>query len=102
VIGDIDHAAAPVLRKSIDAALAPGGSCLLLDLESCPYLDSGGVSVLLEALRRTRPAGWVGVVAPNPGVLRILSYIGLTVDQHFRVFANLGGALAAPSVPDQI
>jgi anti-anti-sigma factor len=97
VIGEVDHATAPALRASIDAALAQGGSCLLLDLEACPYLDSGGVSVLLDTLRRVRPDGWLGVVGPTPDVFRILSLVGFAVDPHFRVFASLDEARAALS-----
>jgi anti-sigma B factor antagonist len=89
VVGDIDHAGAPALRESIDSSFASGGSCMLLDLEFCPYLDSGGVGVLLDTIRRVRPRGWLGVVGANPDVLRILSYVGLIVDPHFRVFADL-------------
>jgi anti-anti-sigma factor len=88
VIGDVDHEAAPVLGKSIEAVLTPGSSCLLLGLESCPYLDSGGVSVVLDTLRRLRPRGWLGLLAPRPDVYRILSIVVITFDPHLRVFTG--------------
>ena len=97
VTGDVDHAAAPVLEESVDAALAEGDSCILFDLEACPYLDSGGVSVLLHTLKRVKPGGWLGVVDPTPDVLRILSLVGFGMDPNFRVFAGLDEARAAVS-----
>ena len=95
VVGDVDHGTAPLLRESIDAALASGVSCLLLDLESCPYLDSGGVSVLLDTLRRVKPQGWLGVIAANHHVSRILTLVGFAIDPSFRTFSNLNEAQTA-------
>jgi anti-anti-sigma factor len=57
VMGDVDHETAPILRRSIDLALARDSPSLLLDLGPCPYLDSGGISVLLETERRMKPRG---------------------------------------------
>ncbi len=95
VIGDVDHATAPRLRESITLALAEGSSCILLDLESCPYLDSGGVGVLMETLRQLRPEGWLGVVAPSLHVHRILALVGFSVDPGFRIFSSLDEAQTA-------
>ena len=83
--------------KEVEAirALARGGSCLLLDLESCLYLDSGGISLLLDTLRRVRPQGWPGVISPSPDALRILSNTALTLDPNFRAFASEEEARAA-------
>ena len=99
VLGDVDHAAAPGLRGAVTEAFGGGASHILFDLSSCPYLDSGGVSVLLEALRRVRPAGWLGVIAASPQVLRILSIVGFTIDPFFRSFSTVAEARTALERP---
>ena len=95
VIGELDHASAPLLRASVDGAFAKGGTCILFDLASCPYVDSGGVSVLLDTLRRVKPEGWLGTVGATPDVLRILSLVGFTVDPSFRTFPTFAEAQTA-------
>lgn len=95
VTGEVDHETARDLRESIDAAFAQGSPYLLLGLESCTYLDSGGVSALLDALRRVRPRGWLGLVAPTTQVHRILTIVGITIDPHIRVFMGLDEARMA-------
>ena len=47
LVGDVDHQAAAVLGEAARAALAPDCDCLLLDLSDCPYIDSGGLGVIL-------------------------------------------------------
>ena len=97
VSGDVDHAAAPGLRGAVTEAFSGGASHILFDLSSCPYLDSGGISVLLEALRRVRPGGWLGVIAASPHVLRILGIVGVTMDPFFRSFSTTAEAKTALS-----
>jgi anti-anti-sigma factor len=87
--GDFDHSSLSLFKQKVDEALGDDGSRLLLQLTDCPYVDSGGVSGLLTLLHRVRNRGWLGVVAPSPGVLRLLQMVGLTIDPSFRVFSNL-------------
>lgn len=84
VSGDVDHMSSAELLRAVDEALSGEASHLLFDLSACTYLDSGGDSVLLQALGRVRPAGRLGVIAAQPQVLRILSIVGITVDPCFR------------------
>lgn len=86
VFGEVDHGSAPVLSQAIGTALDDGGVRILLDLGSCPYMDSGGVSLMLETLRRVKNEGWLGIIAPHADVHRILALVGLMADPGFRVF----------------
>ena len=88
ILGEVDHGSAPWLTEAVQKAFLEQPSCILLDLESCPYMDSGGVGVLLDTLRKVRNEGWLGVIAPHPDVLRILTLVGLTLDPAFHEFAN--------------
>jgi anti-sigma B factor antagonist len=92
--GDLDHSAAPVFDEAVAEALGEDGRRLLLQLTDCPYIDSGGLSSLLLLLRRIRPDGWLGIIAPSPDVRRLLDLVGLTVDPSFLVFPNLDEAKA--------
>jgi anti-sigma B factor antagonist len=57
VTGDLDHLTAPALEKAVQEAFRVNGTRLLFDLTGCPYLDSGGLSVLLYALREVKGKG---------------------------------------------
>jgi anti-sigma B factor antagonist len=97
VAGDIDHSSAPALDEAVSAALSDEGRRLLFDLTDCPYIDSGGLAVLLRAVKQVGDRGWVGVVGSNVNVLRLFEIVGLTKDAGFRVFpdsASASGAIA--------
>ena len=91
VRGDVDHAAQTALAEAARAALGADGDRILFDLKDCPYMDSGGLSVLLSLLRRAGQGGFVGVISPGPNLLRIFEIVGLTADARFRVFADRAG-----------
>ena len=88
VAGDIDHSASPVFYEAVQTSLALDGGRLLLDLSACPYLDSGGLGVILTALREVRGRGWLGVVGPNRNVQRLFELVGLLAEESFVVFAD--------------
>ena len=95
VTGDVDHLSGALLEKCVQDTLRTNGTRLLVDLADCPYIDSGGVSVLLHAVRAVRGKGWIGVVAANRNLLRIFEITGLIADPDFRLFANSDEATAA-------
>jgi anti-anti-sigma factor len=97
VIGDVDHESAPALEQSIHAVLGTtDGVHLLLDLEECPYVDSGGLSVLLRTLRPVEDrGGWVGVISPGTDLRRLFEIVGLHAARGFRVFSSPEEAEAA-------
>jgi anti-anti-sigma factor len=93
--GECDHRSAETLHAAVGEALSADPPAILLDLEKCTYIDSGGISVLLGMIRRLRGRGWLGVLAPNDNVRRLLEIIGLTVDAGFRVFDHRDDASLA-------
>ena len=126
VVGDVDHQAAAVFDEAVRGALGPDCDCLLLDLSDCPYLDSGGLGVILTVYRDMRERGWVGVVGrtadgtvvtdgqgsgelgghpgdpafgPNPNVRRLLELVGLFGAESFLVFGDEEEAASHVSAP---
>lgn len=95
VRGDVDHTTQTALAETARAVLGADGNRILFDLRACPYMDSGGLSVLLSLLRRARPDGFVGVIGPGSNLRRIFEIVGLTSDPSFHVFSDLQAALLA-------
>jgi anti-sigma B factor antagonist len=95
VVGDIDHFSSLALDDAFQDALAQGGSHILLDLTGCPYLDSGGLGVILTVLRKLRAKGWLGCFGCSPDLVRLFTIAGLTADREFRVFDTLAEAAQA-------
>lgn len=87
VRGELDHSSGNSLCEVAHQALGKGRH-LLLDLEHCPYMDSGGVAVLLSLLAQVRPQGWLGIISPNSDLQRIFRMVGLTGDGSFRCFQS--------------
>ena len=71
-----------------------GGDIILVDLSQVSYIDSGGLSVLFSAARRLRDKGWLGLIAPNTSVRRLLEIVGVLADPGFRVFPDRAAATA--------
>ena len=95
VVGEVDHFSSLALDDAFQDALRSGGSYVLLDLTECPYLDSGGLGVILTVLRKVRAKGWVGSIGCSPDLLRLFTIAGLTADREFRVFTSVSEASAA-------
>jgi anti-sigma B factor antagonist len=71
--GELDAASAPALRERLAEVATRGGGPLVIDLTSLRFIDSTGLSVLLNARRRlTRRGRDFGVVCPSGHVRRIL------------------------------
>ena len=85
VEGDLDHSNCDTFAQAV---LSIEGDRVLIDLSDCPYIDSGGLAVFLAAVRDARGKGWVGIVAPNPNVVRLFEIIGLTADPDFKIFKD--------------
>ena len=65
----------------------------MLDLTDVEFIDSTGLSVLLNGLRRvTRQRGRLALVCTNPTVLRLFEITRL--DSTFDIFADRAAALA--------
>ncbi len=93
VVGDLDHETSPMLLVAAEETLDPKTAHLLLDLEACHYVDSGGLRVLVQILKNVKSRlGWLGVIAPTKDVQRLLERVALIGDPSFRVFPNRAGA----------
>lgn len=88
VTGEVDHGNAWMLAEAVRSARDGGNPNLLFDLSGCTYLDSGGISVILEALKDVREEGWIGVIDPHPRARRILELVGFMIDPAYREFAD--------------
>jgi anti-sigma B factor antagonist len=95
--GDIDHSNCQDVERLFDDAFSGGGDKVLVDLSQVSYIDSGGLSVLFTASRHLRDKGWLGLIAPNTSVCRLLEIVGVLADPGFRIFADRAAATAALS-----
>ena len=79
VSGEVDCSNAKHLRRLVDRVLESTDGDVLVDLSQVPYLDSTGLSVLLEA-RDALTAADRGFALRNPSaqVVMLLSVCGLT------------------------
>lgn len=75
--GELDLSAASVFSEMLRRAAEehPGG--LLIDLSNCGFIDSTGISLLLNASRRqTRAREGMAVLCPNPTPHRVFEITG--------------------------
>jgi anti-sigma B factor antagonist len=101
--GEIHVSTAPRFSERLNAAIADGKTALVLDFTRVEFIDSTGLSVLLNGLRRlTRRQGSLVLVCTNPTVLRLFEITRLdstfdivgTRDEALQHVAN--GARSAP------
>ena len=98
VSGEIHVSTAPEFSRRLDAAIARGKTGLVLDLTPTEFIDSTGLSVLLNALRRvTRQRGRMVLVCSNPTVMRLFEITRL--DTTFDIRATREEALQAVRGP---
>jgi anti-sigma B factor antagonist len=98
VTGEIHVSTAPEFSRRLDAAIARGKTGLVLDLTPTEFIDSTGLSVLLNALRRvTRQRGRMVLVCSNPTVMRLFEITRL--DTTFDIRATREEALQAVRGP---
>jgi anti-anti-sigma factor len=89
VDGDVDMATASSFEAAVNQHTHAYRSPVLLDLTECPFIDSGGLNVLLQAVRYLTDSGWLGVVGANTNIRRVFDIVGLTSTSRFRVFDDL-------------
>jgi anti-sigma B factor antagonist len=56
VIGEIDVATSPALRRALHELVDQGAAEVVVDLSQTTFIDSSGLGVLVGALRRLREA----------------------------------------------
>ena len=92
VHGELHLSTAPEFSRRLNAAIADGKTAVVLDLSGVSFIDSTGLSVLLNALRRvTRRHGRMALVITNPTVLRLFEITRL--DSTFDIRETLEDAV---------
>ena len=93
VQGEIHATTAPEFSERLNDAIASGKTGVILDLTGVEFIDSTGLSVLLNGLRRvTRVRGTMLIACANPTVLRLFEITKL--DSTFEIFPSCEEAVA--------
>ena len=72
VQGEVHVSTAPEFSERLNDAIARGNTGVVIDMTGVEFIDSTGLSVLLNALRRvTRQQGTLALAVSNPTVLRL-------------------------------
>lgn len=79
IAGELDHCAAPQIRRMLDELLLdPAVTHLVLDLENLTFMDSSGIGVLLGRLRQLQERGGaMSVKNMQPPVEKLFRLSGL-------------------------
>jgi anti-sigma B factor antagonist len=94
VSGEIHVSTAPQFSHRLNDAIGQGKTAVVLDLADVSFIDSTGLSVLLNGLRRvTRSGGRMALVCTNPTVLRLFEITRL--DTTFEIVSSREAAIAA-------
>ena len=93
VRGEIHVSTAPEFAQRLAAAIESGKTAVVLDMAGVEFIDSTGLSVLLNGLRLvTQMHGRMAIVCANPTVLRLFQITNL--DETFDIFDDRAGAIA--------
>jgi anti-sigma B factor antagonist len=96
VFGELDQATAPKLRAALGDALDSPDTPVLVDLSDCGFIDSTGLSLLVEAKRRlAEDERRFAVCCPDADVRRLLELTG--IDEAVGLFDSRDEAVAALS-----
>lgn len=94
VSGELDQATAPELREQLEGAIGNHDAAVLVDLGGCEFIDSTGLSLLVETQRRLAEGErGFGVCNARPEVTRMLELTG--IDAAVGLFASREEATAA-------
>ena len=78
IVGELDLAAAPQLRRVIGGLMGSGARTMVVDLSEASFVDSSGMGALLWAEHRMQAAGGaLQAVNPQPNVARAFEIAGL-------------------------
>src|SRR3954451_14236680 len=76
--GELDVATVESVRGALDELRADGWNSIVLDVRKLSFIDSTGLSLLLEADRAARREGTAfAIVDGSPAVARLLEVVGL-------------------------
>jgi anti-anti-sigma factor len=78
LFGELDTASAPVLRDCLAHLVDTGATNLEVDVSGLAFIDSTGLTVLMEQWHRLRPLGGsLALLSPAPAIRRVLDVTGL-------------------------
>jgi anti-sigma B factor antagonist len=78
LFGELDTATAPVLRDSLTHLVNEGATRLEVDVSELTFIDSTGLTVLMDQRHRLRTRGGLLILlAPSRPILRMLDVTGL-------------------------
>ena len=93
VRGEVHVSTAPEFSERLNDAIAKGMTGVIIDMTNVDFIDSTGLSVLLNALRRvTRNQGALALAVSNPTVLRLFEITRL--DSTFDIAPDRDAAIA--------
>jgi anti-sigma B factor antagonist len=76
--GEIDVYTAPRLRQAIVDLVDGGASRIVVDMEKVDFLDSTGLGVLVDGMKRVKSRdGSLAIVATQDKILKIFDITGL-------------------------
>ena len=95
VAGELDQATVPRLREELTPALEGDGS-VIVDLDGCGFIDSTGLSLLVESRRQlTDGVREFAVCSPDDEVRRLLELTG--IDKAISLYDTRDDAVSALS-----
>lgn len=93
VSGEIHVSTAPQFSQRLTSAIESGRTAVVLDLSGLEFIDSTGLSVLLNGLRLVnQKQGRMALACANPTVLRLFQITSLM--ETFDVFPDRAAAIA--------
>ena len=93
--GEIDVYTAPRLRQSIVDLVEAGTPHIVVDMSRVDFLDSTGLGVLVEGLKRIRSReGTLSIIATQEKILKIFDITGL--NKAFPIYRSVEDALGEP------
>ncbi len=98
--GEIDVYTAPLLRQALVDLIGEGATNVVVDMSQVDFLDSTGLGVLVEGLKRVKTRGGeFGLVVTQDKILKIFDITGL--NKAFPIHPSLDEALGSsePAAP---
>jgi anti-sigma B factor antagonist len=93
--GEIDVYTAPRLRQSIVDLVEAGTPHIVVDMSRVDFLDSTGLGVLVEGLKRIRSReGTLSIIATQEKIRKIFDITGL--NKAFPIYRSVEDALGEP------
>lgn len=95
VQGEVDFFTVPPLRDQLSELIIQGHRQIVVDLDGVKFLDSMGLGVLVNGLKRLRQDdGSLVLVCTQPRLLRIFEITAL--DKVFRIYDSVDAAIITP------